>query len=342
MMKRLLRCLTVSLPREPDGATRHELVVPAELDGQRADRIVATLLDISRAAARRAVDRSEVKSGGIPLAPAQRLSAGTRLIVVRPSADPGPRPLDRPLQVVYESPHCLVVEKPAGLVVHPGAGHRDDTLVNVLIHHYPELAGLSDEYRWGLVHRLDRDTSGLLIVARRADAHTALQAQLKRRDIERTYHALVTGRLEPATGTVEAPIGRDPGHPTKMALRHDGRFARTHYRRLASWHDATLLEVRLETGRTHQIRVHLASIGAPIVGDKTYGGRSDHRADPGRVWLHASVLRFRDPGLPATAEPVVVRSPLPVDLQSSLDQLGAPEEGAIAESVPDHELGPGS
>jgi 23S rRNA pseudouridine1911/1915/1917 synthase len=234
-----------------------------------------------------------------------------------------------PLVVRYQSATVLVVEKPAGLVVHPGAGHRNDTLASVLLYHYPELAELADNHRWGLVHRLDRDTSGLLIVARTEFAHEALQAQLKAREVKRVYLALVKTALEPTTGTVEAPIGRDPEHPTRMTLRQDGRFARTHYRRIAAWDNQSLLEVRLDTGRTHQIRVHLASIGAPLVGDKTYGKRRTTQGDPGRVWLHAAELEFDDPGEPATSSRVRVHSPLPVDLENSLQRLGTPSSGAV-------------
>jgi len=190
------------------------------------------------------------------------------------------------------------------------------------------LAEMGEAHRWGLVQRLDRDTSGLLLVARTPAAHEDLQAQLKRRDISRVYVALVRRLVDPATGTIEAPIGRDPEHPTRMALRQDGRFARTHYRRLAAWDDLSLLEVRLETGRTHQIRVHMTSIDAPIVGDKTYGRRFSTDGDPGRVWLHAQQLSFNDPGAGGNA--VTVTSPLPDDLTDSLRRLGAPAMGNVA------------
>lgn len=319
---------------DPDRVVMVELVVPPDMDGHRADRIVAGTLDISRAAARLAVDSGQVVVDGGAVGPADKLSAGTRLVVARPPEQSGLVPWEQPLAVRYESAVMLVIDKPPGLVVHPGAGHRNDTLANVLIFHYPELAELGEEHRWGLVHRLDRDTSGLLIVARTAAAHTALQAQLKRREISRTYLALVHSVIDPVAGAIEAPIGRDPEHPTRMKLRQGGRFAKTHYRRLAAWEDVSLLEIRLETGRTHQIRVHMSSIGAAVVGDKTYGLRRSTTGNPGRVWLHASKLTFADPGLGGEA-PVTVHSPLPADLTASLLQLGEPTLGAIPAGAAD-------
>ncbi|MCP3975343.1 MAG: RluA family pseudouridine synthase [bacterium] len=303
------------------------LTVPPDLDRHRADRIVATLLDLSRSAARKAVDSGQVLLDGTAVAPADKLPEGARLVVSIPTEPTGLVPLELPLEVRYESDTVLVVDKPPGLVVHPGAGHRNDTLANILVANYPELADLGEEHRWGLVHRLDRDTSGLLLVGRTAAAHEELQDQLKRRDVSRVYLALVRRVIDPATGTIEAPIGRDPEHPTRMALRQDGRFARTHYRRLAVWDELSLLEVRLETGRTHQIRVHMTSIDAPIVGDKTYGRRFSTVGDPGRVWLHAQQLTFVDPG--GGSSPVTVTSPLPDDLLDSLRRLGDPEIGSL-------------
>lgn len=303
------------------------VTVPPDLDRQRADRTVATLLGLSRAAARKAVDSGQVLLEGTAVEPADKLAAGARLVISIPAEPTGLVPLDLPLELRYESATVLVVDKPPGLVVHPGAGHRNDTLANILVANFPELAGLGEEHRWGLVHRLDRDTSGLLLVGRTATAHEELQDQLKRRDVSRVYWALVRSAIDPATGTIEAPIGRDPEQPTRMALRQDGRFARTHYRRLAAWDDLSLLEVRLETGRTHQIRVHMTSIDAPIVGDKTYGRRFSTAGDPGRVWLHAQQLTFVDPG--GALSPVTVTSPLPADLLDSLTRLGDPEVGSL-------------
>jgi len=313
------------------GTNETELVVPPDLDGHRADKVVATVLGTSRSSSRLLIDGGDVSMGEVAVEPAQKLKAGSILKVVLPTEQERLMPLDQPLVVRYESAAVLVIDKPPGLVVHPGAGHRNDTLASVLLFHYPELEGLGESHRWGLAHRLDRDTSGLLLVGRSPAAHEELQAQLKMRSVRRVYLALVQGLMEPATGTVEAPIGRDAEHPTRMALRQDGRFARTHYRRLASWEDLSLLEVTLDTGRTHQIRVHLSSIGYPLAGDKTYGRRRTSAGNPGRVWLHAKQLTFRDPD--NAADEVTVVSPLPSDLAVSLDGLGEPLHGELPSDV---------
>lgn len=299
------------------------IVVPPELDGERADRIVAITAGVSRASARRIIEAGDAV--GID-APSARLAAGAAFAVRLPAAELELRPEQVPFDLAYESPEVLVVMKPAGIVVHPGAGRSAGTLANGLVARYPELIGLGETHRWGLVHRLDRDTSGLLMVARTQAAHEALQAELKARRVGRTYLALAAGRFDAATGTIDAPIGRDPRHPTRMAVRRDGRIARTHYRRRAEWEDVTLLEVTLETGRTHQIRVHLASIGSPLVGDTTYGGGVVAAGDPGRVWLHASMLRFPDVG---SGREVVVSAPLPSELRDSLEALGVPLRGHV-------------
>jgi len=317
----------------PEPAAAVEVVVPPDMDGQRADRVVAGALDISRAAARLAVDSGQVVVAGKAVGPADKLRAGMRVLVTRPAEPSGLIPMEQPISVAYESPAVLVIDKPPGLVVHPGAGHRNDTLANVLVFHYPELSAMGEEHRWGLVHRLDRETSGLLIVGRSPAAHSALQAQLKRREISRVYLTLVHSLIDPVAGAIEAPIGRDPEHPTRMTLRQGGRFAKTHYRRLAAWEDVSLLEVRLETGRTHQIRVHMSSIGAAVVGDKTYGLRRSTTGNPGRVWLHASSLTFDDPGQAEGSPPVTVRSPLPDDLAATLLKLGQPTLGGVPADV---------
>lgn len=311
------------------GAETARAAVPGDMDGLRADRVVAVVFGLSRAVAREAVDSGRVTVDGQPLVAKDKLAAGTRLEVVLPEVEGPLQPLDAPLNVRYQSEQVLVIDKPAGLVVHPGAGHRNDTLASVLIHHYPVLAELGEEHRWGLVHRLDRDTSGLLLVGKTVAAHRDLQEQLKRRSIQRTYLALVQANVEPATGTVEAPIGRDPEQPTRMTLRQDGRFARTHYRRLATWGDLSLLEVILETGRTHQIRVHLSSIGAPLAGDKTYGARRAGRVTIDRVWLHAARLTFQDP---TDGHERTVDSPLPDELVESLRSLGEFDDGSAADA----------
>jgi len=297
------------------------IVVPPELGGERADRIIAVTTGLSRSLARRIIETGDAPGVG---APSTRLAAGTEFAVRLPAPDPELQPEPIPFEVAYESPEVIVVMKSAGIAVHPGAGRTAGTLANGLIARFPELARLGEKYRWGLVHRLDRDTSGLLMVARTPAAHQQLQAELKARRVGRTYLALAVGRFDASTGTIEAPIGRDPRHPTRMAVVMDGRPARTHYRRLAEWDDVTLLEVTLETGRTHQIRVHLASIGSPLVGDRTYGGGQVTAGDPGRVWLHAAQLRFSDPD---GGREVVVSAQLPSELRGTLVALGTPLRG---------------
>lgn len=307
------------------------VAVPETLAGERADRIVAVLLGMSRAMARAAVESGDVRNEAGVVGPADRLPAGMVLEI-----DTGTQREELagdptiPLAVSYESPEVLVVAKPAGLVVHPGAGRTSGTLANALLAHFPDQADLGEERRWGIVHRLDRDTSGLLMIARTASAYETLREALRRREVNRRYVALVSGTFDNATGTVEAPIGRDPAHPTRMAVVHDGRPARTHYRRLATWFepDVTLLEVRLETGRTHQIRLHMRSIGHPVVDDVTYGRPGPVTAGAGRTWLHAIELGFADP---RDGHAVAVRAALPDDLRISLEGLGPPDQGALLE-----------
>jgi len=298
--------------------------VPADLDLVRSDRVIAVVLDLSRSEVRRLIDAGAVAVEGTAVKPSQQLPAGSEVVVDLPEPRPDLVAVDVDFEVAYEDDVVIVVDKPAGLVVHPGAGTVAPTLVAGLVQRFPELRDLSDD-RWGLVHRLDRDTSGLLVVARSANAHEHLQEALRRRELTRTYLALVAGKPEAATGTIDAPIGRDRNNPTRQALRHDGRPSRTHYRRLASWGDVALLEITLETGRTHQIRVHLAGIDHAVVGDTTYGGRG-HRGDPGRQWLHACRLVFAHP---AGRGVVDVSSGLPADLAESLAQLGDPETGSV-------------
>lgn len=306
------------------------LVVPGHLDGARADRVVAELCGVSRRTARATVEAGGVVRNGEALSGSARVRPGDALhvTVAETTTVTLPEP-DVAFDVAYEDDVIVVVDKPAGVVVHPGAGRSRGTLANGLLARYPEVAALGDESRWGIVHRIDRDTSGLLIVARQQAAFEFLQSALKRRDVKRNYRTLVIGGFASATGTIEAPIGRDPSDPTRMAVVEGGRNARTHYRRLAEWADANVsyAAVALETGRTHQIRVHMKSIGHPVVGDAVYGSRRTIAGDPGRTWLHATSLTFEHP---SGSGPMTVHSNLPDDLASSLEQLGAPSHGAIA------------
>lgn len=300
--------------------------LPAALDGERIDRVVAMLAGCSRAEAADAVAAEAVwVDGRVATKPSARVAAGQRIRVEGdpsrrielPEADPGVE-----FDVIHEDDDVVVVDKPAGLVVHPGAGHHGSTLVHGLIARYPELTGVGeDPQRPGIVHRLDKGTSGLLVVARNQTAFDSLVDQLATHDVDRRYRALVHGHLDTARGTVDAPVGRSRRDPLRMTVSANGRPARTHYELIASF-DApgrlSLLECRLETGRTHQIRVHLRSIGRPVVGDELYGGaRGPLRLD--RPFLHAVRLGFRHPG---TGSAVSFESPLPTDLVEVLSGLG--------------------
>ena len=290
-------------------STRH--AVPESAAGERLDRFVASLPGVgSRAAAERLLTSGSVLVDGAVRPKSHRLEGGEEVAVElaagKPDAPPTPTP---ELRVAYEDEHLLVVDKPAGLVVHPAAGHHAGTLVQAL-------AGRSaggDPDRPGIVHRLDRDTSGLLVVARTERAYEGLRRLVRQRRLEREYVALVRGRPRSRTGRIEAPIGRDRRDPTRRSLDTDvPKDAVTHFELIQLLDEHALLRVRLETGRTHQIRVHLAAIGLPVVGDPVYG-----TPEPGlrRQFLHAARLAFDHP---VTGERVDVESPLPPELETAL------------------------
>jgi 23S rRNA pseudouridine1911/1915/1917 synthase len=294
--------------------SRFRVRVPESAAGVRLDRFLAGLPEVgSRAAAERVVAANGALVDGAPADKSLRLRGGEE-VEVEPPAPPGPlRPEEVALRIAYEDPHLLVVDKPAGIVVHPGAGHGSGTLVQGMLAH-GAAGGEAD--RPGIVHRLDRDTSGLLVVARSAEAHSRLKRLVQRHELEREYVALVRGRPRSRTGRIEAPIGRDRRDPTRQSLDTDRpRDAVTHFELDELIGQNALLRVRLETGRTHQIRIHLAAIGLPVVGDPVYGV-----PDPalGRQFLHAARLAFMHP---FTGERVDVSSPLPSDLARYLEEL---------------------
>lgn len=299
-------------------ADQVNLEVPGSLDGARVDKVIAGLFEVSRATASEVVEQG-VEVDGVAARASDRVHAG-QMIRCHPPAGPVtlvPEEVD--FGVIWEDDQVIVVNKPAGIVVHPGSGRVRGTLAAGLLHRYPELEGVGAEDRWGLVHRLDKDTSGAMLVARTSEAFDLLTAELRRRQIVRTYTTLVEGKMGAPTGTIEAPIGRDPTRPTRRAVTHGGKHARTHYE-VAQYYetsDVSLLAVTLDTGRTHQIRVHLSAIEHPVVGDLTYGAtRKDLRAP--RTFLHASRLEFTHPG---SAERITVEVPLPADLTEVLDGL---------------------
>lgn len=291
---------------------------------RRLDLFVARVCGVSRSAAQRLIDEGRVMVNGVPLAPGDRLRAGDEVaIALPPPEDEHPQPEAMPLDLLYEDEHLLVVNKSAGMATHPGAGRRAGTLVNALLAHRPGIASAgSDPKRPGIVHRLDRETSGVLVVAATAAALRSLQRQFRQRKVDKRYLALAYGYVSPERAAIEAPIGRDPVHRQRMAVLPEGRKARTEYRVLRQLEGCSLLEVRLLTGRTHQIRVHLASIGHAVVGDRVYGPKRQAIFAP-RQFLHAWRLALDHP---ATGERMTFRAPLPTDLGQVLEALGLTQE----------------
>jgi len=305
-------------PSGPRGT--HRLTVPADRAGERLDRYLPEAIPgISRARGQRLIEEGNVRLAGEIVRPSTRLKGGEPMIVVVPppvSLDMMPE--DLPLRVLYEDAHLLVVEKPAGMVVHPAPGHPRGTLVNALLGRSDILSGIGGVSRPGIVHRLDRDTSGVLVVAKTDAAHGALSARFAAHAMERKYHGIVFGGPPVGKGTVSTRIGRHPVHRKKMAvLPAGGREAVTCYRRLETFGPFSLLEFRLETGRTHQVRVHCAHLGCPIVGDDVYGrsrkiplgkGTSARTVTVSRFLLHAFHLAFPHP---VTGEPLSFTIPDP-------------------------------
>lgn len=296
-----------------------ELTAATEHAGIRLDAFLSADGALTRSQAARLIAEGRVRVNGKPAAKSARLSGGETVTVdvpqLRETALP---PQDIPLDVVYEDDDIIVVNKPTGLVVHPAPGHPDGTLVNALLHHCGDsLSGIGGEKRPGIVHRIDRDTSGLIIAAKNDAAHLALSAQLKDHSLSRTYECLVTGNMKQDSGTVDAPIGRSSADRKKMAVVPTGRRAVTHWEVVARYPGVTHLRCRLETGRTHQIRVHMAYIGHPILGDTVYGAKKPVPGLTGQC-LHATGLRFIHP---RTGEPVELHCPLPPEFTAMLQKL---------------------
>ena len=293
-----------------------EVEVPLEAVGERLDRFLSGLAEVgSRAAAERLLSQRRVKVNGSPEPKSHRLAAGDVVSVSVPESRPStlePEQLD--LRIAFEDEHLLVVDKPAGIAVHPSRGHASGTLVHGLLAH--AVAGGEEAERPGIVHRLDRDTSGLLVVARSDEAHRRLQQLLRRRKLVREYLTLVRGRPRSKRGRIEAPIGRDRHDPTRVSLDTDTpRDAVTNFEVVETMRRHALLRAALETGRTHQISVHLAAIDLPVAGDPVYGVEGD--LGLARQFLHAARLAFPHP---FTGEPVETESPLPADLQAALEE----------------------
>jgi 23S rRNA pseudouridine1911/1915/1917 synthase len=320
------------------------IVVPTEASGQRLDHFLATeLAPVSRSRVQLLLEQGDVQVNGAGAKPSLKLRGGEQIAV---SGDPHPTPLkaiaeDIPLDVVYDDADMAIVNKPAGMMVHAGAGAADDersrgTLVNALLHRFHALSSTGGDLRPGIVHRLDKDTSGLIVVAKNDAAHAALAKLFSGRQIGKTYIALVHGTVEKEKGTINSPIGRDPIRRTRMTTRatENVRSAVSHYevvRRLTTrFGKFTLVRVRIETGRTHQIRVHMASIGHPVVGDALYGAagqlteqnvsrkQTAQKLRLGRNFLHAAQLVFTHP---KTRKPLELDAPLPPDLEAFLARL---------------------
>ncbi len=298
-----------------------QFTVDAADAGRRLDVFLARASGLSRARVQDLIDRGDVLVGGHPQKPRHALRIGERVTVRVPDPEPlalTPEPI--PLDILYEDEDLLVLNKPAGLVVHPGAGRATGTLVHALLAHCRHLPGIGGVERPGIVHRLDRETSGVMVVAKSENAHAALSAQFKDRVVRKRYLALVRGAVEPEAGRIEGAIGRREHDRKRMAVRaRGGREARTGYHVLRRLADMTLIEASLETGRTHQIRVHFAHIGHPVIGDAVYGGRRGRQlaassgSPAGRQMLHAWRLGFRHPRTGAWLD---FTAPIPEDLRT--------------------------
>jgi 23S rRNA pseudouridine1911/1915/1917 synthase len=313
--------------RVPSAPGTRVLTVPADAGSQRVDRFVADVTGMSRSHVQKLISAGHLTSDGVALKANTVIGPGTPLRLVVPEAVPldlAPAP-EIELRIVHEDADLLIVDKPAGLVVHPSPGHAGDTLVNALLARRgaEEFGGIAGVMRPGIVHRLDRDTSGLLMVAKNDAAQHSLMAQLKARRVKKTYLALVVGEVAASVGRVEAPIGRDPKHRTRMAVVQDGRPSVTGYRvreRFPGW---TLLELDLVTGRTHQIRVHLEAIGHPVAGDPVYGTGTSRRGPDvagglHRLFLHAWRLELTSP---SAGSLIRAEAALPPELESVVEGL---------------------
>ena len=296
------------------------ILLRADRAGERADQLLARLVpELTRSAAQRLLEAGAVTLGGRPVKKNDKAAAGDVLEVRLPEPEPvDVLPQDIPLDVAYEDADVIVVNKPVGLVVHPAAGHPDGTLVNALLYHCGEsLSGINGALRPGIVHRIDRDTSGLIIAAKNDAAHQYLSAQLADHTLARTYECIVVGSLREDRGTVDAPIARHPADRKRMAVVAGGREAVTHWEVIARYPGYTHVRCRLETGRTHQIRVHMAYIGYPILGDTVYGAKKEVPGLTGQC-LHAVGLRFLHP---RTHEVVELSCPLPEEFTRMLQKI---------------------
>ncbi len=300
--------------------------IPNALHGERLDRVIAIMTGLSRSAVSALIKSNQVlRNGQIAQSISEKVVEGDELEVHLERGDSDIASLDGDSEVlfriVYSDEDIVVIDKPVGLVVHPGAGNNQSTLANGLIHHFPEMAAVGPINRPGIVHRLDKDTTGLLVCARTQEALETLTVALGEREIERVYLTIVAGRPDAPKGTIDAPIGRSRRARTRMTISEEGREARTHYELLESWanpKEASLLRCKLESGRTHQIRVHLRAINTPVLGDSIYG-----KPDPfgiGRPLLHAAELSFQHP---VSKKNMSFLAPMPPDFEMAVDTFRA-------------------
>ena len=299
-----------------------EFVISDIQQGRRLDVVLAETTKPleSRANIQRSIRAGLISIDGITTTRSSTKVISGQIIRVKPPKDylpPAITPSELSLNIVFEDDDIAIIDKPSGMVVHSGAGHLTDTMANAAVTRWPKISSVGDTDRPGIVHRLDRDTSGLLIIALNPTAYNNLTLMIKKHEIERIYTALVHGHPKSSTGTIDAPIGRDPHHRTRQAVNAGGRPALTHYEVIREIGQFSFIKVRLETGRMHQIRVHMTAIGHPIVGDQTYGKRQSI-ANLSRQFLHASKLTFNHP---ISSEKISVTSKLPDDLQSAISLM---------------------
>ena len=314
------RMTVAALEATSEGPTTFKLVVPKECARMRLDLFLAkSLPQFSRSRLQQLVRAGFVRVGGASIRAHQSVRTGDEIEVIKPPPEKiQTEPEAIPLAVLYEDDDLIVINKAAGMTVHPGAGHREHTLVNALLHHCPTLSGIGGKERPGIVHRLDKETSGCLVAAKNDLAHRELSKQFAARTVEKIYLALVAGKLRKETGVIENKIGRHPVHRQRMSVSSlSGRAAKTEYRVLRSGEQASLVECKLHSGRTHQIRVHLHHLGNPVLGDKIYAPK--FAADFPRQMLHASKLGFRHP---RTGERKNFEAPLPDDFDRAIKDCG--------------------
>lgn len=302
--------------------TTIELLVPKDAARLRLDQFVARELPkFSRSRIQQLIRQKFIRLNGASARPRDLVRTGNRIEINEPPPEKiNNRPEAIPLDVLYEDEDLIVINKQSGLVVHPGAGQREHTLVNALLHHFPKLSGIGGKERPGIVHRLDKETSGCLVVAKTDEAHRGLSAQFAGRTLEKIYLALVAGKLRRTAGTIEEKIGRHPLDRQRMSVSSKrGRAAKTEYRVVSSSNDVSLVECKLHSGRTHQVRVHLSHVGHPVLGDKVYGAK--HAKVFSRQMLHAWKLGFQHP---RTLEWKSFEAPLPADFQNAAKSLRPP------------------